>query len=143
MRTLLTEIEIDAPVEKIWDILMDFEHWKDWSPIIKAGSGNAALGSELSITMNGKDGKNGPKYAPVVTIFEAPKDFRWRAKMMAEFIFTNDKVFELEATSSGTRLIHKEEFSGLMVSLFWGKLNDGVVPMLNAMNKALKEHVEK
>ena len=143
MRTLLTEIEIDAPVEKVWDILMDFEHWSDWNPIIKAGSGKAALESELSITMNGKDGKNGPKYAPVITIFEAPKDFRWRAKMIAGFIFTNDKVFELEPTSTGTRLIHKEEFGGLMVGLFWSKLNDGVVPMLNSMNKALKEHAEK
>ena len=143
MKALQTEIEIAAPIEKVWDILIDFEQWKDWSPSINNASGSATLGAQLSITMSGKDGKNGPKYAPVITLLEAPKAFRWSAKMIAGFIFTNDKIFELEATSSGTRLIHREEFGGLMVSLFWSKFCDGVVPMLETMNEALKVQAEK
>ena len=56
---------------------------------------------------------------------------------------TNDKVFELEEISSGTRLIHKELFSGMLVPVFWGKLNKGVIPMLKSMNEALKIKAEK
>jgi hypothetical protein len=37
---------------------------------------------------------------------------------MAKFLFTNDKVFELQETATGTKLIHKELFGGLMVKLF-------------------------
>ena len=62
---------------------------------------------------------------------------------MAEFVMTNDKVFELEATGSGTRLIHKELFSGMLVPLFWSKFETGVPPMLNSMNDALKRIAEK
>ena len=143
MREIRTEIEIAAPPTKVWNILTDFDNWKNWNPIINQASGTASLGSELSMTMRGEDGKDGPKYMPIVTNFEDPKFFRWRAKMMAGFIFTNDKVFELEETGAGTRLIHKELFSGMMVPMMWSKFDEGVPPMLNSMNDALKRTAEK
>ncbi len=62
--------------------------------------------------------------------------------MMAGFVLSNDKVFELEETASGTRLVHKELFSGLMVPLFWSSVQRGVPTMLNAVNAALKARVE-
>lgn len=143
MREITTEIEIAAPATKVWNLLTDFDHWKEWNPIVSQASGVAALGSKLSVTMRCENGKDGPKYTPIITIFDEPKSFRWRGKMMAEFLFTNDKIFELEETGSGTRLIHKELFSGLVVPLFWGKLNEGVPSMLQSMNEALKAKAEK
>ena len=143
MRELRTEIEIAAPLTKVWSILTDFENWKEWNPIVNQASGVASLGSKLDITMRGKDGKDANRYMPIVTNIEEPKSFRWRVKMMTGFLFTNDKVFELEDTSSGTRLIHRELFSGILVPMFWGKLNKGVIPMLKSMNDALKKTAEK
>jgi len=143
MRELRTEIEIAAPLTKVWGILMDFENWKEWNPIVNQASGAAFMGSELSITMRGKDGKDANKYSPVIVKFEEPKSFCWRAKMMAGFLFSNDKVFELEEIASGTRLIHIEKFSGILVPMFWSKLDKGVLPMLKSMNDALKELAEK
>jgi len=144
MREIKTEIEISAPTTEVWSILTDINNWAEWSPIINQASGDASLGSTLSITMIGKEeGKDGPKYNPVITILDEPKSFRWRANMMAEFLFTNDKVFELEETSSGTRLIHKELFSGMIVPMFWSKLDKEVPSMLNSMNDALKIKAEK
>jgi len=142
MRELRTEIEIAAPASKVWSILTDFDQWKDWNPIVNQASGVAALGSKLSITMCGKDGKDSNKYMPVITNFEEPKSFRWRAKMMAGFLFTNDKVCELEETGSGTWLIHIEGFSGMLVPMFWSKMEKGVPAMLNSMNEALKKKAE-
>ena len=143
MREIRSEIEIAAPPAKVWSILMNFDSWKEWNPIVIEASGVAALGSALSVTMRNEAGKDGPKYAPVVTVSQEPKSFRWRAIMMFEFLFTNDKVFELEATAGGTRLIHTELFSGIVVPLFWSKLNEGVPPMLKSMNDALKARAEK
>jgi len=143
MKEIITEIEINKSTEKVWNILTDFNNWTEWNPIINQASGAANLGSKLTITMRGDNGKDGPKYMPIVTINQEPKTFRWRAKMMSGFMFTNDKVFELEETSSGTRLIHKELYSGVLASLFWNKLNNHVPTMLNSMNDALKIKVEK
>jgi hypothetical protein len=144
LQEIKTEIEISAPPSQIWSILADIDNWQEWSPIIKESSGTASVGSKLAITMVGKEeGKDGPKYNPVITELDEPHYLRWRAHMMNELIFTNYKVLELEETNSGTRLIHKELFKGLLAPVFCGKMEEGVPPMLNTMNQALKDLVEQ
>lgn len=144
LQEIKTEIEISAPPSKVWPIITDIDNWKEWSPIINDSSGTASVGSELTIIMIGKEnGKDGPKYNPIITELDEPNNFRWRAHMLAGFIFTNYKVFELEETSSGTLLIHKEMFKGVLAPIFCGQMEKGVPPMLNSMNKALKDLAEK
>jgi len=144
MQVIKTEIEISAPPSKVWSIITDINNWQEWSPIINASNGEVSVGSELSITMMGKEeGKNGPKYNPVIKELNEPMYFRWRAHMLAGFIFTNDKIFELEETQSGTRVTHTETFKGLLAPVFSGQMKKGVPPMLNSMNVALKELAER
>lgn len=69
-----------------------------------------------------EEGKGGPKYNPTITELEEPNYFCWRAYMLTGFIFTNDKIIELEETSSGTQLIHKELFKGLLAPIFCGQI---------------------
>ncbi len=142
MRELRTEIQISAPIDRVWQVLTDFDHWKDWNPMVNQVSGNATLGSMLNITMCGSGGKDAMKYQPILLEVSPPPSFRWRATMMSGLMFTNDRGFELSEKNGGTVLVNKEEFSGLMVPLFWGKMNLFVVPMLEKMNKALKDKLE-
>ena len=144
-RTVTTEIEIAATPDQVWSALVNINEWQNWSPIIKASVGDAALGSKLTITMiseEGKDGKPGPKYEPVITIFETAKNLTWTATMGLGFVMTNGKVLMLEKTEVGTRLTHQETFSGLMVPLMWASVEQNVPGMLNSMNQALKELIE-
>ncbi|MGH1538185.1 MAG: SRPBCC family protein [Gammaproteobacteria bacterium] len=144
VQEVVTEIEISASPDKVWAIITDINKWQDWSPIINQSSGNASVGSELRMTMIGKaEGKGGPTYNPIITQLEKPRLFQWRAHMIAGFIFTNDKIFELEETTSGTRLVHKETFRGLLAPIFCRKMEEGVPPMLHSMNKALKDLAEQ
>lgn len=144
LQVIKTEIEISAPPAKVWSIISDINNWQEWSPIIKESHGTASVGSELTITMIGKEkGKDGPKYNPIITELDEPSYLRWRAHMLTGFIFTNYKILELEETSSGTRLTHKELFKGLLAPIFCGQMEKGVPPMLNSMNQALKELAEK
>ena len=142
LHEIRTEIDIAAPPEKVWALLTDIDAWRQWSPIINASTGVAAEGYTLSITMVGKDGADGPKYYPTITHYEEPKYFQWQAVMIDGAIMTNDKIFELEETANGTRLIHKELFTGMMVPIFCNKFDENVPPMLNSMNQALKELAE-
>lgn len=144
MQTIKTEIEISAPPSKIWNILTDINKWQEWSPTINASQGEVSVGSTLTITMMSKEeGKDGPKYNPEIIKLDEPNYFHWRAHMMAGFLFTNDKIFELEETSSGTKVIHTETFIGILTPLFRGQMKKGVPPMLNIMNDALKNLAEQ
>lgn len=142
MRELRTVIQISAPIERVWQVLTDFEKWKDWNPMVNQVSGSASVRSSLKITMCGSDGKKSMQYKATVLEANPPKNFRWRAIMISGFMFTNDRVFELSEKNGGTELVNAEQFSGLMVPLFWGKMSLFVVPMLEKMNKALKDKLE-
>ena len=137
-----TKIEIAAPPDKVWRILVNIEDWQNWSPIIKRSKGKAEVGEALDITMVGGVDGEGPQYSPVITQLDAPRTLRWRAHMISEFMFTNDKVLELVATPEGSRLVHKEVFTGLLSPLFCGQMEEGVPPMLKVMNEALKKKAE-
>ena len=144
VQEIKTEIEISAPPAKVWKIITDINKWQEWSPIINVSQGSTSVGSELTIIMMGKEkGKDGPKYNPVITELKQHDSFRWRAHMLAGFVFTNDKIFKLEQTKTGTRITHIETFKGLLAPIFCDRMEKGVPPMLNAMNKALKDQVEK
>ncbi|MFK7994891.1 MAG: SRPBCC family protein [Granulosicoccus sp.] len=144
MQTIKTEIEIQAPPDKVWGILSDVGKWHEWSPTINASEGKAAVGSTVTITMMSKEaGKDGPTYSPKILSMDAPTYFHWRAHMIAGFIFTNDKIIELTETELGTKVTHKETFKGLMAALMKGQMDKGVSPMLTMMNDALKELSEK
>ena len=144
MQTVKTEIEIYAPPEKVWGIITDIDKWHEWSPTINNSAGEAVVGSTVTITMMSKEeGKDGPKYSPKIIQMDEPMYFHWRANMMAGFIFTNDKIIELEKTDAGTKLTHTETFKGLMAVLMKGQMEKGVPPMLTMMNDALKQLAEK
>ena len=144
MQEVKTEIEISASPSKVWGIITDINKWQEWSPIINDSQGESSIGSKLSITMMSKEeGKDGPKYNPVITELKEPNYFHWRAHMVAEFVFTNEKIFKLEETATGTHLIHIETFKGLLAPLFSGSMEKNVPPMLDSMNKALKELAER
>ena len=119
MKELHAVIQIAAPLDTVWRVLTDFEHWTDWNPMVNQASGSASVGSPLHITMRGPDAKDGMTYKPIVMESNPPKTFRWRATMMGSLMFTNDRVFELRTIEGGTELTNTEEFRGLMVPLFW------------------------
>lgn len=144
MREIKTEIQINAPIEKVWSVLIDINQWGKWNPVSKGEVKDGVKPGEiLTIEMIDENGQTTTKYQPVVLDAESPCYFRWKAKMMAGFMFTNERIFELSENENGVLLINKETFSGLAVSIFWGKMKDFVGPTLDKMNQALKTEVEK
>lgn len=51
MKELYTEIEINAPAEKVWEILMNFERHPDWDPFIQKITGKTEVGKKMDITI--------------------------------------------------------------------------------------------
>jgi len=53
------EVEIDAPVEKVWSVITDPNHWAEWFPAIEsvANVTSVAAGGTFDWTDEGKTGK--------------------------------------------------------------------------------------
>lgn len=138
-----SEIEIAAPKDKVWAVLTNIDAWQEYNPALIASTGVAKSGSTHSTTMRGEDpSQAGPQYQPDVISFEDGVSYRWRAVMGAGIVFTNDKVFRLEETETGTKLYHSEVFNGMMLPLMKNYISRGVPPILAEMNQAFKARAE-
>lgn len=141
MRELRTEIEIDAPAERVWEVLMDFDSYPAWNPFITSLSGEARRGATLTARLEPPDGR-GMTFKPAVVRVEAPMEFRWLGHFLVPRIFDGEHIFELHPSDSGTRFVQREEFGGLLVAPMLRWIGANTRRGFEEMNQALKERVE-
>ncbi|KAG0237476.1 hypothetical protein BGW42_000686 [Actinomortierella wolfii] len=44
-----TGVSIDAPPDKVWEVLVDLDHYSEWNPLFVHARGTVALGETLHI----------------------------------------------------------------------------------------------
>ncbi len=142
MKEIYTEIEIQSTPEKIWDILTDFDNYPEWNPFIISIRGKLILNSQLFVYLKNPDSKP-MQFQPKVVKIVKNESFSWIGRLFFKGIFDGHHQFELTSKSKNTTLfIHKEQFSGILVSLFWNKLQNETKPAFIEMNTALKIKAE-
>jgi hypothetical protein len=136
-----TQIDIEAPPEKVWAALLDFASYPSWNPFIPAISGEPAPGARLEVRLRPPGGA-GMTVRPTVLEATPGRRLRWLGKLGVRGIFDGEHRFELEPLAGGrTRFTHAERFSGLLVPLLGGVLRS-TERGFRAMNDALKARVE-
>lgn len=142
MRTIQTEIIIDADISKVWNVLMDFENHPKWNPFIKSISGEKKVGNTLTVSIKPPDG-NGMTFKPRILILEQNREFRWKGKLLIKGIFDGEHFFQMESQGDRqTKFIHGENFSGILVSVI-GKMLDKTKDGFQLMNEAIKKECER
>ena len=141
-REITTSIEIAAPAQVVWAILVDFERHPEWNPFIEAIAGEAAQGARLSLTVRPPGGR-AMSFEPTVLAAEEARELRWLGRVGLPRIFDGEHRFVLEPLGpQRVRLVHAERFRGILVPLLWrsveGRTRDG----FEQMNRALKERAE-
>ncbi len=141
MRELRTEIEIRAAVERVWNMLIDFESYPDWNPFIQRATGIPLVGERLEIYLKPPGGM-GVTIKPTVKISDPGKEFRWKGKLMISGLFDGEHIFELRPTAGGCNLIHREEFTGILVRPMLALVGSNTRQGFADMNAALKLRAE-
>ena len=141
MRIIVTEIQIAASPEQVWSVLMDFASYPEWNPFIKRASGNFEVGQRLEVMLSPPNGK-GMLFKPTVKSVVHNSRFSWLDHLLFPGLFDGEHIFEITANENGSRLVHKEKFSGLLVPLLWRRLDTDIRAGFAAMNSALKHRVE-
>ena len=140
MTQLRTEIILNASPEKVWSTLTDLSNYANWNPFIVSSEGEPAVGQRITNTMISR-GKP-TVFNPVVTKFEPGREFEWLGSGMLG-MFKGRHYFQLEDLGEGrTKLIHGEQFSGLLSGLIMKLIGDDTLKNFQRMNQALKEVVE-
>lgn len=138
---LHTEIEIDAPPARVWEVLTDLADYPAWNPFITSSAGTVAVGERLVNRLEPPGGKP-LTFKPTVTEVEEGKALEWLGRLGVPGLFDGRHRFELAPHGAGTRLVHAERFTGLLVPLFRSSLDNGTRAGFRAMNEALKARAE-
>lgn len=138
MKRIDTAIEIAAPPERVWRVLADFPRYGEWNPFITEISGELVVGRRLAIRIEPPGGR-AMRFRPRVLVAEPGRALGWKGELLVAGLFDGEHAMALEPVDEGTRFVHAERFSGLLVPFFGlDKTKAGFL----AMNGALKERVE-
>lgn len=141
MRTIATEITIDATPEEVWATLTDLPRYCTWNPFIRQAAGEVVPGARLDLTMYAESGKP-TTFRPTVLVVTPGVEFRWTGHFLVRGLFDGEHYFRLaEGPGRTTRLEHGERFRGLLVP-FLGKFLDGTARNFTRMNEALRTRAQ-
>ncbi|MCX7289284.1 MAG: SRPBCC domain-containing protein [Rhodobacterales bacterium] len=110
----ISTIDIAASPDRVWQVLTDFPSWSGWNPFIRHIEGNLTPGSRL-VTRMYPAGDKPRTFRPVVEACVPGESFAWRGRLAIPGLFDGHHQFRLTPIASGTRLVHQEQFTGLLL----------------------------
>lgn len=142
MKSITTQIEINAPASEVWAALMNFQDYPQWNPFLIGVEGVAEEGQILTCTIQSNP-KRTMVFKPIVLRAEPKKEFRWRGKLFVNGLFDGEHFFKLEERDTDTTvLVHGEKFTGLMAGVLFSMIEADTRQGFEAMNEKLKHKVE-
>ncbi|MGZ4766423.1 MAG: SRPBCC family protein [Ilumatobacteraceae bacterium] len=139
MKVIEYSIEIAAPPQAVWDVLIDVDAYTEWNPFLTLDRAPAAVGDRLSITI--RPGRRKMTFRPTVTAFVPGREISWLGRLLAPGIFDGAHTLALETLPNGhTHFRQREVFRGALVPFMRSVLAD-TGEGFAAMNAALATRV--
>jgi len=145
MQEIKTEIEINAPVKKVWDLFIDFEKAPKWNPLIKAVTGKPKMDGRMFVLLKFKRLGFSPLWVKV-NVFEPGQELTWTGNVPLPGVLVGRHSFRFESTENNrTRFLHSERFTGAALLIpFVKKMIDGPIKSsYENMNLVLKARAEE
>ena len=141
MKSLHAGIDIDAPAERVWQIVSDFGQYSDWNPFIVRAAGEPRVDERLDITI-AAPGMKPVSFRPRVLDVEPGRLIRWKGEFKLPGLFDGRHALIVDALDGGrSRFTTHEDVTGILLP-FVGKVMTASQRGFELMARALKERAE-
>ncbi len=137
-KNLETTIDINAPADKVWQVLSKLEAYPVWNKRCSFNkSARLHQWQMMRVTLF-----SCPLKVPVkIQRFDADAGLRWVGGIPG--CYTGSHYFAIEALSDKRcRFIQGEDFNGVLVRVMWPFLETELLSLYNSMNEAIKHRAE-
>lgn len=141
-REIHTGIDIDAPAERVWEVLSDLGSYPEWNPMIRRASGELRPGARLELHFQ-PEGRKKRVFRPRLLAVEPGRELRWLGSPGVPKVLESQHYFTIEPRpEGGVSLDHGMDYYGLLIPLLGGRLEALTRGPFEDMNAALKERSE-
>ncbi|MEL6628179.1 MAG: SRPBCC domain-containing protein [Bacteroidota bacterium] len=130
------EIEIEAPPEVVWSVLMDADRYDEWNPVMKLLEGDLKEGNQVKYQFT-QDENTISEISSTVKQIVSYQLLNQQGGV--PLIITFDHQYILTSSGEGTLLTIHEEYRGIYVN-FWNP--DPVQAAYQRLNQAIKTRTE-
>jgi hypothetical protein len=142
MKSLRSQIEINASAQRVWEVLTDAAAYPEWNPFIPQLAGRFRSGEKLEVRL-APPGGIAMTFRPQVLTAEPMRELRWLGHLVVPGLFDGEHRFSLETLDANRiRFTQEETFTGILVSLFIRSFGQQTLAGFEAMNLALKQRAE-
>jgi len=152
MPLLHTEIEINAPRLRVWQVLTQKDRWMYWNTFLYDQDVRRPLveGQSICLAVRRVAGETETEFQPTVTLVQPETCLKWVTVIPG---FVSEHGFELQDIGGNpgrdnrvgdrTKYIHQETFSGTLTRLFLPFIRQEEQQGMRRMAKELKEYAER
>lgn len=140
MKSFATRIDIEAPIDSIWRIIIDLPRWPSWNSTVERIAGNVELGAKVTVFVKQSPGRAFPVR---VTQISEPSSMIWVGGMPFG-LFSGTRVFELTASPIGDRAVFsmRETYTGPLSGVIAKSIPD-LQPAFDEFAQCLKREAER
>src|SRR5215210_3256174 len=104
-KELVSSIDIAAPAERVWEVLVDFAAFPTWNPFITSAEGRPGTGGRLTLRMQPVGGSAVTLRPSVIEVVEGHR-LRWQKRLGVRGLFDADHLFIVEPRgAAGPQLV--------------------------------------
>ena len=141
MKEIRTETIIEAPPQKVWNVLIDFGDDPRWNSMIKAVSGNKQAGALFTVPVQ-PPGEKETTYTFQLLAYKENEEFRWKEKLWIKGVFDIEHYFLFsDRGDHTTTFTHGKKFSGFLVRIL-GKALEKTRVSFEQVNQTIKAQSE-
>jgi hypothetical protein len=134
--TLQASVQINASPQRVWAILTDLPAYRRWNPFIISSGGRLRVGATLTNVMH--DATGNTTFTPTVQVIDPGRELRWTGRVGPGGIFDGRHTFTIVRLGPDrVRFTQREDFTGVAVPFYQGRLHADTLPQFRAMNAAL------
>jgi hypothetical protein len=142
MASLYTEINISAPKQRVWQVLIQKDRWKHWNTFLFDCDSKVPFqqGKEVFLSLRRLPNEEETQFEPLVTRVQPNICLSWVSSIPG---FRNEYMFELQEIGVGrTKYVHKTDYSGILTRAFLPFIREDEQQGIQRMARELKRYVE-
>ncbi|NGM71271.1 SRPBCC domain-containing protein [Natronolimnobius sp. AArcel1] len=138
MKELSDTIEIDQPVDAVWQVITDLNAYDEWNPYLSIQQGTPAEETTIVVDITPSAGPNRTETGKLTTVLPS-RQLQWEAVAFYHRLYTSGHAMELESLDETTTQVTNRRWLGGVLAYFVA--TDKVEADLSAMNIALADRL--